>query len=82
MTLSDGYLIYLWQRVMKIFQEVFRGQNVTPIQHMAMVAINDLRETTQRRLAHYQKIEPSNIHGNLKKFADRKLISINTDPAN
>ena len=79
---QPGFLTKLaWQRVMSIFSEVFHGHGFTPMQHMALTAVDDLGETTQRHLSRYQNIEASNLHGTLKKLAARELISIETNPS-
>jgi len=77
---NAGHLIRrLHQRMVSIFAEKLSGTDVSNVQFAALEAISSLEPTTQKEIADYIAMEPSNTHALLRRLRDRKLISISAD---
>ena len=75
-----GHLIRrLNQRMLATFGEKLVGFDISNVQFAALEAIRTLEPTTQKDIATYIAMEPSNTHSLLKRLRDRKLITIGVD---
>lgn len=75
-----GHLIRrLNQRMLATFSESLAGFDISNVQFAALEAIRALEPTTQKDIATYIAMEPSNTHSLLKRLRDRKLITIGID---
>ncbi|MEM7469669.1 MAG: MarR family transcriptional regulator [Pseudomonadota bacterium] len=75
-----GHLIRrLNQRMLSTFSEKLSGMDVSNVQFAALEAISLFEPTTQKEIADYIAMEPSNMHNLLARLRDRKLISITID---
>ena len=78
--LNAGHLIRrLNQRMLATFAEKLAGTDVSNVQFAALEAINILEPTTQKEIANFTAMEPSNMHNLLARLRDRKLLSIAVD---
>lgn len=64
------------QNMISIFTDKMSGFDVSNVQFAALEAISDLEPTTQKEIADYIAMEPSNMHGVLRRLRERRLISI------
>lgn len=77
-----GHLIRrLNQRMLATFSEKLADFDISNVQFAALEAISDLGSATQKDIASYIAMEPSNTHTLLKRLRDRKLITIGVDRA-
>ena len=77
-----GHLIRrLNQRMLATFGEKLTGFDISNVQFAALEAIRALEPTTQKDIATYIAMEPSNTHSLLKRLRERKLITIGVDRA-
>ena len=75
-----GHLIRrLNQRMLATFSEQLADFEISNVQFAALEAINALGTATQKDIASYIAMEPSNTHTLLKRLRDRKLITIGVD---
>ncbi len=69
-----------YQKGVAIFLEKTSDYNVTPLQFSVLTALEELGDSTQRRISQYIAMEPSNVHPMLKRMKSNQLIAINSDP--
>ena len=75
-----GHLIRrLNQRMLATFAEKLAGTDVSNVQFAALEATSILEPTTQKEIADFIAMEPSNMHNLLGRLRERKLISITVD---
>ncbi|MGR8948721.1 MAG: MarR family winged helix-turn-helix transcriptional regulator [Gammaproteobacteria bacterium] len=67
------------QKMLSIFAENVSGFDISNVQFAALEAIAALGPTTQKEIAKYIAMEPSNTHSLLRRLRDRDLISIEVD---
>ncbi len=78
---SPGHLVRrLHQNMTAAFAQAMGGVDINNVQFAALKAIEALGPTTQRSIADYIAMEPSNMHGLLHRLQQRGLISIRPDP--
>ena len=75
-----GHLIRrLHQNMVSTFSEKLTSFDISNVQFAALEAINSLEKCTQKEVADYIAMEPSNMHALLRRLNDRGLISITAD---
>ena len=67
------------QFAMSNARKVLGPYRVTPTQYAVLRGLNELGPSIQRRLALHVGLEPSNVHGMLKRMQTMKLVSISVD---
>ena len=67
------------QFAMSKCRKVLGPYKVTPTQYAVLRGLKELGPTIQRRLAQHVGLEPSNVHGMLKRLKEMKLVSISVD---
>ena len=77
---SPGHLVRrLHQNMVAAFAQVAGDTGISNVQYAALKAIEALGPSTQRTIAEYIAMEPSNMHGLLRRLGDRGLVSIHPD---
>lgn len=75
-----GHLVRrLHQNMVSTFSEKLAGFDISNVQFAALEAINTLEKGTQKEVADFIAMEPSNMHALLRRLSDRGLISITAD---
>ncbi len=72
-----GHLVRrLHQNMVAAFTHLTAGYDVSNVQFATLKAIDALEPVTQRRVAAYIAMEPSNMHSVLRRLQARRLISV------
>jgi len=67
------------QSMVAAFSRLTAGYDITNVQFAALKAVAALGPATQRSIADYIAMEPSNMHSLLRRLEERRLISIRPD---
>ena len=77
---NPGHLVRrLHQDMLASFTRAMGVHEISNVQFAALKGIAALQPTTQRAVADYIAMEPSNAHSLLRRLAARKLITIRSD---
>ena len=76
-----GHLIRRLHRIMvATFSSVTDAHDISNVQFATLKALDTLAPTTQRNVATYIAMEPSNLHTVLKRLRERRWVDISPDP--